>query len=117
MSGFESYPPWLLYFMIIMGGFGIAVFTLTALIWLYRGISELVNRIRMIYIRKHRFDKPPLAKCYCRDCEYWRPQTNQCTRNYLGILMAANWFCYDATPLKTERTICERACEFKKYDK
>lgn len=59
------------------------------------------------YKVKHRFDNPPVAKCYCRDCKYWDCRTWHCGK-YEGYAMAAAWFCCLADPLN--------ATELKKRD-
>ena len=50
------------------------------------------------YKIKHRFDKPPIAKCYCIDCV--NSHTNQsgrfCPR--VNKYVADNWFCWEAEP-------------------
>lgn len=54
------------------------------------GISSWNRRIR------HRFDKPPTAKCYCVDCKYYR-KDGYCN-DHSGWGVADSWFCWDATP-------------------
>lgn len=50
-------------------------------------------------IIKHRFDKPPIAKCYCIDCKHHDMQTDLCHRD--GRRYTANTeFCSDAEPRK-----------------
>ena len=36
------------------------------------------NRIHK-YRYEHRFDKPPVAKCYCRDCRRWNIKNGKCS--------------------------------------
>lgn len=39
-------------------------------IFLYHEICEKIDDAKRAYRIKHRFDKPPLANCYCVDCLY-----------------------------------------------
>ena len=41
-----------------------------------------------------------IAKCYCRDCENWNPNTKKCWS--LGRYTRDNWFCWDALPRKID---------------
>lgn len=50
------------------------------------------------YTVRHRFDKKPIAKCYCKDCKYWTSQSGHC--NYFQTHYTAdNWFCWNAEPI------------------
>ncbi len=86
-----------LFFML----FGVAV-TAGLLIGLFLcGISLIKERIeRRIrhYKIKHRFDKPPTAKCYCKDCE--RHSADGRCRKFNGWYTGDSWFCWDAEPRK-----------------
>lgn len=48
---------------------GLAIFSLI-LIW--EGVGELINKAVWKYKYTHRFDKKPIAKCYCKDCVWYR---------------------------------------------
>lgn len=71
---------------------------------LYVFIKEAIHTLKWRYKYKHRFDKPPTAKCYCVDCEYHNNETNQCyrfgetTKEYRCT--ADNWFCWEAEPVE-----------------
>lgn len=41
-----------------------------SVIKLHDFIAECIYAKRYEYMIKHRFDDPPLAKCYCIDCKY-----------------------------------------------
>lgn len=51
------------------------------------------------YQYKRRFNKPPTAKCYCKDCRFHNDHTKQCGK-FDGWNTAEDWFCWDATPYK-----------------
>lgn len=52
------------------------------------------------YRYKHRFDKEPLAECYCIDCEHHGqgPYPESCGLEGVDRLMGDNQFCSNATP-------------------
>ena len=62
-------------------------------------ITDYLIRQKSKRIIKHRFDKPPIAKCYCIDCKHHDMQTDLCHRD--GRRHTANTeFCSDAEPKK-----------------
>ena len=55
---------------------------------------------------RHRFDNPPLAKCYCRDCEDWYKRydddtSGKCDGSF-GKYTSDDFFCKYAKPRKTD---------------
>jgi hypothetical protein len=72
----------------------------------YYALTEWIDHLKYEYRYKHRFDKPPTAKCYCIDCKYHNNGTNQCyrfgetTKEYRCT--ADNWFCWEAEPRDKE---------------
>lgn len=71
-----------------------------AFAWMY--LLEFIDEVKHKYRYKHRFDKPPTAKCYCIDCGYHDNETGRCSSlDYLYT--ADNWFCYNADPSKKEK--------------
>ena len=78
--------------------FGIATLALIGIliIWLLVvALIDLLHELKWKYTYKHRFDKPPTAKCYCKDC-MWHGTANQC-ENYIGngrmFRTSDEWFC------------------------
>ena len=70
-----------------------------AFAWMY--LLEFIDKVKFKYRYKHRFDKPPTAKCYCIDCEYHDNKDGLCSNlNYLYT--ADSWFCRNADPRKKE---------------
>lgn len=66
---------------------------------------ELTHKIEdwmYSYRIKHRFDKPPTAKCYCRDCQYHDPETRRCYKLHENTnqLTGDASFCWEAEPRK-----------------
>jgi hypothetical protein len=62
-------------------------------------VCGLIARLKWEHKYKHRFDKPPVAKCYCKDCKYYSKECNYCTA-HVGWRVAENWFCWEAEPTK-----------------
>lgn len=71
-------------------------------------IDKLIKNKKRDYRIKHRFDKPPIAKCYCVDCYYYEPYKAE------GSTMGKcffnsnrgfndNHFCAMAEPAKNSR--------------
>ena len=63
-------------------------------------IKEKIERVRWKCTYKHRFDKPPTAKCYCRDCKR-HGEDGKCYK-FEKWTTADNWFCWDAEPKDKE---------------
>lgn len=57
----------------------------------YYFIVEKIEELKYDYKVKHRFDKPPLAKCYCIDCKYH--EDNGKCYGFTERYTADNWFC------------------------
>lgn len=64
--------------------------------------SFISNLIRKYQI-KNRFNKPPTAACYCRDCENFDPETGKCWYTCNTRLMSPEWFCCFAEPVTGEQ--------------
>lgn len=63
--------------------------------------SNEIDEARWVYKYKHRFDKPPLAACYCVDCKFHGDaiDSTRCTNRKDVILQTADeWFCQAAEP-------------------
>ena len=69
-----------------------------AFAWMY--LLEFIDEAKHKYRYKHRFDKPPTAKCYCIDCKYHDNERGRC--NSFGEFIADNCFCWKADPRKKE---------------
>ena len=64
---------------------------------------EKIGKAVWKYKRKHRFNKKPIAKCYCIDCFYYKDnceinKTGRCLR--LERIVADDGFCKDAFPYR-----------------
>lgn len=65
-------------------------------------IKEAIYKFKRWWRYKHRFDKPPTAKCYCIDCKWHNDESHRCYKfhEHTNRRTADNWFCSDAEPRK-----------------
>lgn len=90
-------------FIMITSYIGIACLGLFALLLCanaFDAIKDFIRRKRYEYKRKHRFDKQPIAKCYCVDCKFAKEINGGC---YICTIDNINhrcddWFCADGDP-------------------
>lgn len=86
----------------------ITILTLVALFAYFAldALRNVVQRWRWRYEYKHRFDKPPTAKCYCKDCVYHGNNGNdyseRCSLNGVERFTPFNGFCYEAEPINAK---------------
>ena len=60
-------------------GFGVLCsVAICAFIMFKDWLSVEIDIARYNYKVKHRFDKAPTAKCYCKDCIYWNSDNHYC---------------------------------------
>lgn len=69
-------------------------------------IRDGIVKFRWRYKYKHRFDKKPIAKCYCIDCEY-HGKNGRCSHlsaiDGPSYYTANDWFCWQADPKNKEQ--------------
>lgn len=70
------------------------------LIGIFDFIKQKIDELKNYHRIKHRFDKPPLADCYCIDCKFYNRENERCYR--LKRSTADNWFCWNAEPIDVE---------------
>lgn len=89
----------------------IGVITILALVALlsyfaFDAIRDVVRQRRWQYKYKHRFDKPPTAACYCKDCVYhvekFSDGMGPCGWPGVSRWTPDNGFCYEAEPRKKD---------------
>ena len=59
-------------------------------------LGDFIDKAKYKYRYKHRFDKPPTAKCYCIDCKHHDNETGRCSS--FGEFIADDRFCWKADP-------------------
>lgn len=108
MLNIGSIPAWMGYIIFEIGVGFIALIGAFLIVSMVEHIKSCVAHFRWQYKYKHRFDKPPMAKCYCYACEnygkngrFHDPTGNRCFA-HSGWHVADDWFCKDATPCKED---------------
>lgn len=64
----------------------------------FEWVKEKIGEMRWKHRYKHRFNRPPLAKCYCVDCKWWSKGSNECKQLGNGWCTPDSGFCYRAEP-------------------
>ena len=81
---------------LILSGFGLWLFIILLVTTLiFDCIKEKIKLNKLEYMQKHRFDKPPTAKCYCIDCRR-KDFGGHC--DVVDKYVAEDWFCGAARP-------------------
>ena len=86
----------------------VAGFVVAMLYCAFDALRDVVHGWRWHYKYKHRFDKPPTAACYCKDCVHHGTRipnsgvTNACCLPGVGRYTPDNGFCYEAEPRKKD---------------
>lgn len=83
-----------------LGAGVIFVMVLLALITSWEWMTDQISMAIYRHKRKHRFDKDPIAECYCKDCVYYSIEFDRCST--YGRYMRDNDFCSLATPNKRD---------------
>lgn len=100
------------FILMFIGGCVILVTIAAICILLWEAATDKIRDLKWQYKRKHRFDKPPTAKCYCKDCKYFKVEDgyfNKCTRGHIvNWTIADNDFCWQAEPLKKDPELVEK---------
>ena len=65
-------------------------------------VQRFIKERIWTYKYNHRFDKPPLAKCYCKDCFYRGDFSNKNLCRVHNYNTAEERFCSDAKPLDAD---------------
>lgn len=98
--------------MIVCSWIGILVIAGCVVMMIYCAFDALrgvVHGWRWTYKYKHRFDKPPTAKCYCKDCKWHSVKDNKCGNvTWADRHTPDNGFCYEAEPM-TMKEVVRRA--------
>ncbi len=90
-------------FLCIIGMVTIILIGMVVFWLLVEALKDFIHELKWKYTYKHRFDKPPTAKCYCNDCMY-HDENDRCST--LSVMdgpsyyTADNWFCWKADPRK-----------------
>ena len=77
------------------------------LVLIEKFIEIVVNNRKYKKKLKSRFEGGPTAKCFCKDCKYYREKINNNNDHNVGECAAHNnwwdvrdsWYCWKATPV------------------
>lgn len=90
----------------VFGMFGIFAVAGIVIIFMYTAfdaLRDVVRQWRWQHRYKHRFDKPPTAACYCKDCKYhgtkYKDGSNACGLPGVDRYTPDDAFCYEAEPM------------------
>lgn len=83
---------------IFLGKFTFCAIVILTICCVYYFISSGVNELCWRYKCKHRFDKKPIAKCYCTDCKYHGKNNDNTLCQLHDKHFPSDWFCKDANP-------------------
>lgn len=87
--------------IVLFAGIGlstVAIIVMLVLWLLVEKLTDLLHELKWKYTYKHRFDKPPIAKCYCKDCIYYGRIDDNTLCQSLDRHLPSDWFCKDAKP-------------------
>lgn len=65
-------------------------------------IRQFIRERIWIYKYNHRFDKPPTAECYCKDCSLYGDFTSRSLCRKHKSHFSEDYFCKDADPCEAE---------------
>ena len=78
----------------------------TIVCYAFDRLRDVVRGWRWEYKYKHRFDKPPMAACYCKDCKWHSEKDNQCSNvTWADRHTPDNGFCYEAEPMTMKEAV------------
>lgn len=111
MLNIGGLPVWLGYILLALGIglFALIVGITCQTVCIF--ISNLINKLVWRHKYKHRFDKPPVAKCYCKDCMHYSRnielggKADDLCMTHKGWHVAENWFCWVAEPCKKDPSL------------
>ena len=83
-----------------IGVVSVAVIFAILIVGFKEWFKEKIADRKWKYKYEHRFDKPPLAQCYCHDCYNYDPKTSKCLYLPAGIHVRDTMFCGEAIPRK-----------------
>ena len=79
-------------------------------------IRQFIRERIWIYKYNHRFDKPPTAKCYCKDCSLYGDFTSRSLCRKHKFYFSEDYFCKDADPCKAESGLAREKVKEKVED-
>lgn len=83
-----------------LGAFVVLACAYVVIYFAFDALRAAIYGWRWEYRYKHRFDKPPTAECYCKDCKWHSVKDNKCSNvTWADRHTPDNGFCYEAEPM------------------
>ena len=89
-------------FFTSVGAFVIIAMIVAMIFAVFCAIKQVIRNLIWIYKYNHRFDKPPTAKCYCKDCSLYGDFTSRSLCRKHKFHFSEDYFCKDADPCEAE---------------
>lgn len=89
-------------FFTAVGAFVIIAMVVVMIFAVICAIRQFIRERIWIHKYNHRFDKPPTAKCYCKDCSFYGDFASRSLCRKHKSFFPEDYFCKDADPCKTE---------------
>ena len=96
----------------------VIIVMVVTMIWgLVCAVREFIRERIWIYRYNHRFDKPPTAKCYCKDCSFYGDFAHTRLCRVHNRSFADDYFCKDADPCEAESGLAREKAREKGEDR
>jgi len=89
-------------FFTAVGAFVIIAMVVAMIFAVIYAIIQFIRKRIWIYKYNHRFDKPPTAKCYCKDCSFYGDFADRRLCRKHKEFVVDDFFCKDADPCEAE---------------
>lgn len=83
-------------FCTILGATALMTLITGAICGIWEVILNKIKDKKRQYNIQHKFDKPPVADCYCIDCVHYHCESNTCDLPGIERHTPYNGFCYEA---------------------
>ena len=87
---------YIMYFLALTGAMCLVAGLGIMLSCLFQSAKEKIQKSKRKREIKHRFEKPPMAKCYCLDCIHYDTDCYMCYQ--FNKYIKDDGFCYRAEP-------------------
>ena len=84
----------------LFGGCVVIIFAYLVILMFWEWIRDQIDMAVYRRKRKHRFDKKPIAECYCKDCVQYTSYDEQCHKFHQFV--RDNNFCCWGNPHKRD---------------
>ena len=105
----------LIKFLATIGGATILAVIFGIITLLLEVIKDKIRDSKWKYKREHRFDKPPTAACYCKDCKFYEVRNGygrcRCGHINQNWDIVDSWFCWQAEPLERDPDRIKKAID------